>query len=478
MRHALGVLGILAAGVLLAVSAAMNWRFGVSLGRTEFDGMIYGSASAAADCLKALIPFFLFAAIRSKMWSQAAASALVGVVVVSYSLTSALGHAALNRLDVSGKRQAAASTYKDLRADLARAQEQAGWIPQHRPMLSVQADIDAAKMQRAWRYTNGCSKVTGPKGRSYCQTFHNLQAELAAADQAATLESKIAGLTEKLGQTKGGSVMSEADPQAAVLAKLAGTLTAWDLKVEDVQTALTVFVALLLEIGSGLGMYIAFSQWRLYDHRMPTQSRSRRETLRDLAEVEQAPVPSVLRPPVEAPVVTEPSVEEAPVVEIPAVATPRVASKPEQNGVKPQVEAKPKVVVAAKADIAIASKVQAQPVKVQKPSATANDNKSKSAAQQRLLAPESDIERFYREQVETQDGSSMTATALYEEYCAWCEERGKEPMALPTFGRQFGELGVQKAKVAGRVRYIGIALKSAEASREDKKRPAFDRKAA
>ena len=42
MRHALGVLGVMAAGVLLLVSAAMNWRFGYQLGTTEFDGFIYG----------------------------------------------------------------------------------------------------------------------------------------------------------------------------------------------------------------------------------------------------------------------------------------------------------------------------------------------------------------------------------------------------------------------------------------------------
>jgi phage/plasmid-associated DNA primase len=87
----------------------------------------------------------------------------------------------------------------------------------------------------------------------------------------------------------------------------------------------------------------------------------------------------------------------------------------------------------------------------------------------KLIPPEDDVQRFYKERIETQDGSSLTATSLYEDYCEWCEENKKEPLALPTFGRDFGELGVQKAKIAGRVRYIGIALKSGQGAEEDKK---------
>ena len=153
MRHVLGVLGVLAAGVLLAVSAAMNWRFGFSLGRSELDGQIYGAASAAADCLKALVPFFFFAALRNKVWSQAAASALVWVVVTTYSMTSALGHAALNRFDSTGHRAQEAQTYQDLRTELKRAEEQAGWIPQHRPYEAVQSEIDGLKLQKAWKWS-------------------------------------------------------------------------------------------------------------------------------------------------------------------------------------------------------------------------------------------------------------------------------------------------------------------------------------
>jgi hypothetical protein len=407
MRHLLGVLGVLAAGVLLAVSAAMNWRFGYQLGKTELDGIIYGSASAAADCLKALTPFFFFAALRNRMWSQAVAAAIVGVVCTAYSLTSALGHAALNRFDTASARETQAQTYQDLRGDLKRAQDQLSWVPQHRPVATVQSDIDNLQNQRPWSWTSGCTDVTGKQGREFCQSYHALTAEMASGQEANTLETRIAEVSAKLGSTSGSTASSEADPQAAVLAKLSG------FEIEKVQMAMTIFIALLLEVGSCFGMYVAFSQWRLYD--------------------------------VEAPAA-------------PQMAT--VVSQP----------------ITAAAAVAVPVQVAA-PVQIPKPRSGANDNKS-APAPQRLMAPETDVERFYKENVETQDGSSLTATALYEEYCAWCEEQEKEPLALPTFGREFGELGVQKAKVAGRVRYIGIALRSGRELEEDKKIPASRAEAA
>ncbi len=391
IRHALGVCGILAAGVLLAVSCAMNWRFGFSLGRTEFDGQIYGSASVAADCLKALVPFFFFAAIRNRMWSQAIASLLVWGVVSTYSLTSALGHAALNRFDSSGHRAAEAQSYKDLRADMERAKGQLGWIPQHRPIVTVQSEIEGLKTKREWIWSNGCAEVKGAQTRGFCQQLFTLSSELASAQQAAALEARIADVSAKLASAGGGSVMTEADPQAKVLADLSGR------GLEEVQMGLTIFIALLLEIGSGLGMYIAFSQWRLYDRHVPVPPA--------MAELNAVPIGETLA-------------------------------------------------------------IQAKPPRERRRS-SANDNRSVPAA--KLIPPEDDVQRFYKERIETQDGSSLTATSLYEDYCEWCEENKKEPLALPTFGRDFGELGVQKAKIAGRVRYIGIALKSGQGAEEDKK---------
>ncbi len=408
MRHALGVLGILAAGVLLVVSAAMNYRFGLSIGKTEFDGQIYGVASAAADCMKALVPFFLFAAIKNRAWSQAAASMLVWGVVMAYSLTSAFGHAALNRFDVAGQRAHDSNVYKEAQADLASAREQLSWLPQHRPIMAVKAEIEGMKGSRRWGATKACTEATIRKSIAFCDRYRASVAELASAEKAAALDARIVKAQTMLASFDGGTVNTQADPQAAVLAKLTG------VDLENVQLAMTLFIALLLEIGSAFGMYIAFSQWRIYERHTP--------------------------------------------------AAPKMAT-----------------VSTAAAGVA-APETHQVPAAIEEPRFGANDNPTEtekvSVAPTRLVAPENDVERFYKERVETQDGSSLTATTLYEDYCAWCEEQEKEPLALPTFGREFGELGVQKAKIAGRVRYIGIALKSGAGLKEDKNAPVFSVKAA
>jgi hypothetical protein len=184
-------------------------------------------------------------------------------------MTSALGHAALNRLDTSGQRAVATANYKDLRADSKRAQDQLTWIPAHRPAETVAAELNVVKAQRQWLLTRECTEVTGRSAREYCQQFHRLSAELASGQQATRLEARIAEIGAKLARATGGSnVLAEADPQAAVLAKLTG------IGLEQVQTALALFVALLIEIGSGFGMYVAFAYWRMHGPVPRSESRS------------------------------------------------------------------------------------------------------------------------------------------------------------------------------------------------------------
>jgi hypothetical protein len=401
-RHALGVLGVIAAGILLVVSAAMNYRFGFSLGKTAWDGQIYGLASAAADCFKALIPFFFFAALRNRMWSQAVAAALVWTVVVAYSMTSALGHAALNRLDSTGQRASEAAAYKDLRADSIRAQEQLAWIPAHRPGETVAAEVNVLKAQRQWTLTKECTQITGKAGRDFCQQFHKLNAEQASALQSEKLETRIAGNNSKLAKAGGGTVMAEADPQASVLAKITG------LDISTVQTALTIFVALLIEIGSGFGMYVAFAYWRLHDRK---------------AE----PV---------APATAHAAAGH------PAVWADEVAAAPSEEEPAAQTAPGPRI---------------------------ANDNRVPARP---LVPESDIQRYYRERVVAAAEHASLTSSELYEDYCRWCEEKERIPFAHPRVTREIAELGVKKERIGKRTRYFGIALRSTVATEEDKKLPA------
>jgi hypothetical protein len=106
---------------------------------------------------------------------------------------------------------------------------------------------------------------------------------------------------------------------------------------------------------------------------------------------------------------------------------------------------------------------------IEAPKVWATDNKTNgNKAVTKPLAPDSDVQRFYREKiVGAPESSSLTSTELYEEYCAWCEENNKEPFAHPTVTRKMGELGVKKERIGRRTRYFGIALKSAEERAQD-----------
>jgi hypothetical protein len=402
----------------------MNYRFGFSLGKTPADGQIYGAASAAADCFKALVPFFFFAAWRSRMWSQAFAAAIVWVVVTGYSMTSALGHAALNRLTITGQRDMASANYKDMRADSKRAQDQLAWIPAHRPPETVTAELNVLKAQRHWLLTRECTEVAGKTAREFCQQFHKLSAELASGREAKNLEARISGIEVEMAKAGAVTVLAESDPQATMLARVTG------LQREQVQTGLALFVALLIEIGSGFGMYVAFAYWRTG----PTPS-SRQEPVHVAAAATPAAV---------APIPAEPA--------LPALAPPTAA--PARAFEVDEAEAVP------------------EPVAAQPPSAPpvppvrhgANDNRTPP----KRLLPDSDVQRFYREQVVASDGASITLNDLYNAYCTWSEEQQKEPLAMPTFSREFKALGVRKEKMGGRVRYFDIAVRTRDLAADGK----------
>lgn len=238
-----------AAVVLVAISCAMNYKFGTTMGRTPEDGHIYGLAAVAADVLKALSPFVIVAAFRRKLWANFTAGIAVFLVVGAFALVGALGHLSLNRNDVTGKREVASTDYKELRSDEKRLNQNLAWIPQHRGVATIEADMRTAELQRMWTLTARCGNVQNAAGRQFCGDYNKLVAELGSAREAASIDAKLKEVKTKLAKFESGVV--EADPQASSLSKLTG------FEMGSVQIALLLLFVALLEVGSGLAPFAA-----------------------------------------------------------------------------------------------------------------------------------------------------------------------------------------------------------------------------
>ena len=410
MRHVLGLFGLLAASALVVVSAAMNWRFGFGLGKTEFDGQVYGLASVAADCLKAIVPFLIIYAWKTRKWAQALAGVALGIICTGYSITSSIGFAAMNRADNSGERLIKVSNYKDARAELKRLEDKLSWMPKHRPANAVTADLERVSATQVKlrgkpratveKITQGCAK-TNWVSRKYCPQIFDLKKELAISQEAAKIEKRILSLRSTVSQATSLAAAGKADPQADLIASIFG------LKLEDTQTVLILLVSLLVEAGSALGYFVVFSMWKL----------DPRKAMADQAMQDYEQQTVALKGTKALPLAKEP----ADLLENTSGKEEPLQSDNDNNH-----------------ELEVAVEIP-DPVKL----------------------PKNEMERYYEERIIEAEGQSTTATQLYDDYCAWCEQQGSNPMSQIPFGKQMSQRNIKKAKIAGRIRYKGICLKEA-----------------
>lgn len=429
MRHILGLLGLVAASALVVVSAAMNWRFGFSLGNTEFDGHVYGMASVAADCLKAIVPFLIIYALKTKKWAQAIAGIALGIICTGYSLTSSLGFAALNRADNNGERLIQVTNYNDTRVELKRLQDKLSWMPKHRPASAVEAELQRAnakqvkmkgrRRQTVEAATANCS-LTNWVSRKYCSNIFDLKKELAISEEAAKIDARLIQLRSKISEAGSVAAAGKTDPQADFLAELFG------IKLAAIQTMLILLVSLLVEAGSALGLFVVFSMWRMDDSQMASPIHREldtkiREELREIApaglSVALPGTPQALQQ-IEAAKEQDEKTEEE-----------RLQSDNDNNH------------------------------KTNETGTTEDATKIAEENRDPVLLPKNEMDRYYEERIEKAEGQSTTATQLYDDYCIWCEEQNSSPMSQIPFGKQLSKMEIKKAKIAGRIRYKGIKLK-------------------
>src|ERR1700680_496075 len=283
MRYTLAGFGIVVSLLALAASMSANAKFGYSLGGTPSDGTIYAVVFAAADVGMALMPFFFFAALRNREWLFGFITLALWVLTVAFAFSNLLGHASLNRLSVASQRTVSATNYEDVRTELAAARQERGFIPQHRDEAVVRAEITKYKISTMWNATSECTELAGASARKYCGGYEVLNIELGNSQRASKVQARIDALqarSDRVSETGGASVQSEADPEASRPAKLSFGY----LNVEQAQSVLVVMVASLVMGFAGFGPYVSTSVLRQAqelliditpssDNQLPTNSK-------------------------------------------------------------------------------------------------------------------------------------------------------------------------------------------------------------
>lgn len=251
MQALISMAGSAAALVLCTVSAAMNYLFLSSLGKTPLEGQVLGAASASADVLKALLPFFIAWCWLARRFVAAAAGSLAFVFFAGFSLLSAIGFAADNRGALVQERNDLSSAYQrmhDMR-EYAHARRKA--LPFYRAATIVTEEIEGQRQNRRWASTKSCTDATERLSRDYCAAYFSLRAELAAAQEAERLGEEISHQDTELARLRAEGAGQDSDPQVSLLTRITGQ------EEDTVRLTLIIIVALLVETGASLGLFLA-----------------------------------------------------------------------------------------------------------------------------------------------------------------------------------------------------------------------------
>jgi hypothetical protein len=249
----------LAIMAIWGVSACANWYFGASLGDdkafnaiffTTTSSTVFSSASLAADVLKGTMLFGVAAALAVRKWRPALVCGLIWVACAAWSVASATGFVAINHHTVTDDRGKSADEWGALKKEIARVEERRSWIPEHRPVETVKADLAGKQSEFLFHRTKGCTDVTTPESVKFCERFAIAKREEGNAKAAAELDDKLASLRSELKTTK--RVSSE-NPWAEMAGGALGYAAS---RMAEGQM---LWFALMLELISGPGLWAIWS---------------------------------------------------------------------------------------------------------------------------------------------------------------------------------------------------------------------------
>lgn len=250
MRVLLTVFGGLAAAILICASATMNFLFARRLGHNEFDGLVLGVVSVALDLLKAVLAVLVARAAADGRRAYVIVGGSVFCLITLVSLAASIGFTSNNRSAVITSRENLNQELLLIESKLKELRSQLAALPTPRATAILDELLAATRQDRRWHETKECGAASTQASRFYCEGIFRLRAERATSIEAHRVSELIASEEQRALFLRKAGAGGESDPQARLL------MAAFGLDEALVRRVLTALVAIVVEIVSGLGIYL------------------------------------------------------------------------------------------------------------------------------------------------------------------------------------------------------------------------------
>ena len=252
MKFVLTALSVLAALVMIAASCALNFDYWSGQGETARESLILGAVSVAADVLKAALPVLIVLAVRAGRIVYAGAASIAFVLFLTASLLASVGFLNKTRGAKVGTQEALTARYLLVRQELGELADKLARLSATASVASIEARLKAQQQNWRWTSTKQCTDATATASRAFCSNYFAERERLGTAVAAARLTARRNKLRTEVTRLQQMGATQAADPQVQMVARFVPWITASDAKL-----ALTMFIAVFIEFGAALGLYLA-----------------------------------------------------------------------------------------------------------------------------------------------------------------------------------------------------------------------------
>jgi hypothetical protein len=241
--------------VAITLTANAAYGFHVTSGPERF---VFAVGGACLDGIKDVLPIALaIVSVNQSKWGRLARGCggwIFWAGLVAWSFFCAMQIYEQSRVGRVGQVEADKLAYQSNANDLTAANNRIEQLRVAKTKEAIQADIDAAKLDRLYDRSQQCTDANRAESRALCQKIAGLEGELAGAMTAAEIKEEIETEKAKAKEAKKG--VNGTDLNEVVTVTDAGTQGLADMlhmPVEKLRQRLAFMFALLMEVAGGLG---------------------------------------------------------------------------------------------------------------------------------------------------------------------------------------------------------------------------------